>query len=551
MKRRSTTFVHALLGLALAAVSACAGAVRAPAPETAVFDSRVLNERCAVLAALRSNDFEIEAATFTSADRGSRHFAFCEVKVRAMPAAGSRIGIVVRMPVDWNGRLVGLGGGGLAGNVALTYGEDGHGLDALSRLSAGYSTVQTDTGHESPQPWDSQWALLPDGEPNWAGIEDFAYRAVHQANVVARQVIQTFYGSSPTYAYFYGCSTGGRQGLIEAQRFPEDYDGVVSGAPVYDQRVVSTAVRNARVFFAAGITIEQIGTINDAVLQACDQIDGLRDGIVGDPRQCRWDPAALRCEAGQTGASCLTDRQVTAMRSLYQSEQAPNGETAVFALPYGSERTALPKYLMMEGNFPAFAGLDNLRGAQFEDPNFNFDSWNPTRGYPQQSATRYARMLDAVDADISPFIQNGGRLILYHGLYDDAPNWMATLDYYRSMTELTGARLETHGATAGANTFARLFLVPGMGHCEGGPGADSFDLLLALEAWVEHGITPDRIVTRPTLRAGAATDSLSPVPTLSLPAGAERPLCAFPALPRYSSGDPLAASSFACVAPPT
>jgi feruloyl esterase len=512
----------------------CIGSASAatPAPTAA---------RCHALLDLHTGNFEIRSAELKTAALESRSVSFCEVEAVAHPTPASNIGIVVRLPDPWNGKLLGLGGGGMAGNVVLESPNPSAG--SLGNLARGYATAQNDTGHPGASVWDTGWAKRPDGSPNWDGLEDFAYRAVHVMTIRAKEVVQHYYATPAKRAYFMGCSTGGRQALMEAQRFPQDYDGVVSGAPVYDQRVAASMVETSRALAMGGkrLTEGQARLVNMAVLRACDADDGLKDGIVGNPLKCGWDPAELTCRAGQDGDECLTTEQAAGLRRAYSNVKAMDGSTAVFGLPRGSELISVPMFASLTDNLPNAVGMANLRAVQFENPDYDFASWDPARDLDQQRTTPYAFMLDATNPDISRFLQHGGRLILWHGLYDGLPRPSDTIDYFQTMTRVTTVQLAARGATGRATDGARLFLAQGVTHCGGGPGADAFDMVAAIDEWREKGRAPERIeATR--AKASGAEPSASNKTLVGT-----RPLCAFPALPRYRPGtNPSLASSFNC-----
>ena len=516
---------EAIVAVLMLCVSSTFAGTSATDPATA--------SRCRGLLALQSTQFLIRSADSRSATFEGHSFSFCEIDATVSPTPGSHIGIVVRLPERWNGKLLGLGGGGMAGSVTLEARKPLPG--SLDNLAKGYATAQNDTGHPSDSVWDTSWAKSPDGSPNWDGLEDFSYRAVHLMTVWAKKVVQRYYDAPAKQAYFMGCSTGGRQALMEVQRFPQDYDGVVAGAPVYDQRVAASMVVSSRALSAGGtrLTQHQTTLVNDAILRACDADDGLKDGIVGNPLRCKWDPAELACKPGQSDDQCLTSAQVEGLRRAYSDVRAPDGTIAVFGLPRGSELINIPLFASLGDDLPNAVGMSNLKAVQFGDPNYDFASWDPPRDLDQQRTTPYAFMLDAVNPDISRFLLRGGKLILWHGLYDGLPRAPDTIDYYQTMSRVTAAQLESRQSSLAITDAARLFLVQGVGHCSGGPGADTFDMLSALDAWREKGQAPDRIPARQTSGVVVGT----------------RPLCAFPALPRYKPGaDPTVASSFECAA---
>jgi feruloyl esterase len=462
--------------------------------------------------------------------------AYCEVSAILSPASGSHIGVVYRLPDHWNGRLLGLGGGGQAGNVTLEF--------AAEPLRLGYATAQTDAGHPSSNPWNTDWSMLANGEVNWPSVEDFAYRAIHVMTVAGKDVVEHHYGKRADHAYFQGCSTGGRQALMEAQRFPADYDGIISGAPVYDQRVANSLVNSGRAFAdpASKLDTAAIALVNAAVLRACDGLDGLADGIVTDPGRCHWDPAELACRG--TTHDCLTDQQVIAVRRAYDPIHSPDGRTAAFGLPRGAELSAFPLYMKWGGDLPNIVGMTQERAFTFEDPQYNFSNWDVGRDYFRIRTTPFALIYDAANPDLSEFVARGGRLIVWHGLYDQLPRAPATIEYVRRATAVTDALLAAQGSENKAATGIRLFLLPGVSHCTGGPGADSFDGLDAITTWVEKGSPPDHLTA---VRQDKELPMAQAARVKGAPILMSRPMCAYPDLPYYrGKGDPSRAESFIC-----
>jgi feruloyl esterase len=450
---------------------------------------------------------------------------YCEIKTTLRPVRESHIAVVYRLPARWNGGIVGLGGGGQAGNVALEA--------ALPALQRGYATAQTDAGHETSEVWDAAWAMTVDGTPNWDALIDFDFRAVHLMTVSAKALVARYYPEPLKRTLFQGCSTGGRQALIEAQRFPEDYDGIVAGAPVYDERVANSMVQAARSFAepASHLSPELIRSVHDAVIRACDASDGLRDGIVSNPDLCHWDPGELACHAGAAeSASCLSAPQVTALRHFYATQRDAAGRTVVFGVPRGAELTAIPRLQEWGTNLPERVGLQYFRGVQFDDPAFDFAQWDIIRDFSTLRASTYALLQDATNPDLSDFVTHGGRLLLWHGLYDELPRADSTLEYFLNMRAVTRVLLERRQADSTlAAERTRLFLAPGVTHCAGGPGADRINALEVMERW---------LVGRAPQRIEASGQGDHPV---------NRPWCAYPALPRYRGrGDPNAAESFVC-----
>jgi feruloyl esterase len=336
--------------------------------------------------------------------------------------------------------------------------------------------------------------------------------------VLGKQVIAAWYGRPAQRSYFQGCSTGGRQGMMETQRYPDDYDGVIAGAPVYTLLVQTSSVFRSNIFNApgAGFDAEQLKRVNAAVLAACDALDGLVDGVVTDPRRCDWDPAALQCGPGAKPGSCLVPAQVNALRQAYATVRTRSGVVGNYGLTRGSElawnpfvRTGMGEVNVLNGD------LGNLIPLMFRDPAFDISKFDIQQDQEAVHKTAFAHEYEANSANLSRFFSHGGKLILWHGLYDPGPSPMATQDYYQRVL-----------ARKGSNNV-RYYAAPGVNHCGEGPGADRFDMLTALEAWVEKGTAPGTLLAR---NAG----------------GAERPLCAWPKLPAYTGGDPNSAASFAC-----
>jgi feruloyl esterase len=497
-------FVLALPLLALAAAPAKA---QAPA-----------GSACAGLAVGKSfAGAKITSATLVPADPAKKLPAFCEVKGVASPTSGSHIGVVYRLPEAWNGKLLGVGGGGWAGNVTLEGAAEG--------LTKGYAVAGTDGGHPSTDGVDIAWILTPDGKVDPVANDDFGWRAVHVMTVLGKQVLDAYYGKPAAKAYWQGCSTGGRQGLMEVQRFPEDYDGVIAGAPVYDYTVQTSAVLRTQFFHAdpeSNLLPAQASLLNKAVLDACDGLDGLKDGIITDPRACRYDPVALQCKAGQAPPECLTAKQVETVRKAYDGVKTASGRVAAWPLMRGSEIDWIGRSI---GNPRAPLGSNAALGSVgvqviiYDDPRRDLLTMSPDAMLRDIDASPYPAGYEAKDTNIGKFAARGGKLMLYHGIYDPGPSMLSTVKYFEAAKAGLGAR----------GGQVELFLVPGMYHCRGGPGVDQFDSLDALDAWVTSGAAPKLI---------AASNRTS---------GIQRPLCPYPALPAYDGkGDPKALASFAC-----
>ncbi len=461
----------------------------------------------------------VTTAKMTAADESKKLPAFCAVSASVKPVEGSNITVVYRMPDNWNGKVLGLGGGGWAGNIRLDAAAQG--------LSKGFATAQTNGGHDVANVWDTAWAVNPEA------ATDFSYRAIHVMTDVGKQIVAKYYGEPHKRAYFQGCSTGGRQALMEVQRFPKDYDGVIAGAPVYTLTTQTMSVVRNQIFASTDATLSapQLARLNKAALAACDGKDGLVDGIVTDPRTCPFDPGPLQCAQGEKDATCLSASQLRAVRALYAGKKTAAGETVSYGLTRGSEagwaRFISTSAQADRANFltgAAGAGLGGLRAQIFGDPNFDLPAFNPDRDYRTVRDSRFAAEYEAKDPDISPFVNAGGKLLLWHGVDDPGPSMLATVEYYEQMKAVTAAKVKD------LDSSARFFLLPGVYHCRGGPGADDFDAVAALDQWVEQGQAPN---------AMKATRSSEPV--------LSRPVCQYPTLPRYSGkGDPSLAESFHC-----
>ena len=496
-------------GLALAGSAAVVALLSGGALGAAPAQAQPKPDACAALA--KPGLFPqttVASAKLVSADAAKGVPAYCEVVGAISPAPTSKIGVVYRLPDGWNGKMLGLGGGGWAGNVRIE--------SAMEGLKRGYATAQTDGGHESTSPWDTAWASNPES------ITDFAYRAIHLMTSTGKTVVKTYYRHPQSETYYQGCSTGGRQGLMEVQRFPDDYDGVIAGAPVYNLLVQTSAVIRNQTFSApgAGFTADQFKMVNDAVLNACDAKDGVADGVISDPRACSWDPAELQCKAGAASAQCLSEAQVTALRTAYNGVQEIDGRQSAWPLARGGEpgwsrfiQTSTTNQDASNGG-----GFGGLRGPLLGDPNFDMSKFDHSVHVAAARSSPFARAYEASDPAIGAFTRHG-KLLMWHGWSDPGPSPIGTIAYYKNVA----------GTVPNAGSSVRLFMAPGVYHCGGGPGPDQFDLLGALDNWVKTGKPPE------TLLATKANSKIS------------RPLCPYPTTQHYKgSGDPDSAASFEC-----
>jgi feruloyl esterase len=465
-------------------------------------------------------DARIVSATPVAADASKHLPQFCEVHVTISPTPGSKIGAVYRLPENWNGKVLGIGGGGFAGNLRVESAADG--------LARGYAVLENDLGHASASALDPSFAIGADGKPNVDGIIDFGHRATHLATTTAKEIVAARYGRAPEHAYWQGCSTGGRQGLAEVQRYPDDYDGVIAGAPVYTPLTYSNAILRVQAFHAKpenNLLPAHAALIHDAVLAACDARDGIKDGILNDPRTCAWDPGEVACKAGESGERCLTPAQVETVRRVYAGVKTKDGKPAAMPLMRGGESDWVAR---MIGTPEQPNGLNAVLGAPFvsyivkTDPKYDLFTFDPERDMAALDGGIAAAHVHQQNPDIAAFVARGGKLLLWHGFNDPGPSPLSTIAYFAAV----------NGKVPAAKDSLRLFLAPGVLHCGGGAGPDRIDTLTALERWVEHGMAPERVV---------ATKANSPL---------TRPLCAYPKLAKYKGrGDTNDATSFDCAAP--
>jgi len=436
---------------------------------------------------------------------------FCRVTASLTPTSDSDIRIEVWLPASgWNGKLQSVGNGGWAGVI---------GYPALgAALAGGYATAATDTGHVG------NTATFVPGHPE--KLVDYGYRAVHEMTVAAKALVGAFYGSGPRLSYWNGCSTGGRQGLMEALRYPADYDGIIAGAPVNARTQQLTwelwVAQAVHANEASYIPPAKYPAINAAVLEACDARDGAKDGLLEDPTQCRFDPAVMECKEGDA-ATCLTPAQVQAARQIYTPATNPATKEAIFpALQPGSELG----WGALAGPQAVGEAVEFFRHVVFNDPTWDFRSLRFDRATEQ--AAPAARVLDVVDPNLKPFFDRGGKLLLYHGWNDQLVAPLNSVNYYN---RVVGAA----GGPAAAARSVRLFMMPGTNHCAGGVGPNTFDRMAVMERWVERGEVPARIAA--THSTNGAVDRT-------------RPLCAYPQVARYrGTGSLDDEASFVCAAP--
>lgn len=478
----------------------------------------VAQPACANLAALSLPRTTITSAVLAPATASAP--AHCVVQAITRPTKDSEIRLQVWLPVSgWNGKYLQLGNGGWAGQISAAAAND--------PLARGYAVAATDDGHLSSQPGAS-WAV---GHPE--KLIDFGYRAVHETSVQAKAVVRAFFGRDADRSYFNGCSDGGREALMEAQRYPEDFDGIIAGAPASNWSHLFTGfIWNEQALAETPIPAAKLPTIQNAVLAACDAMDGVKDGLLEDPRACRFDPSALQCKAADA-ATCLTDGQVATLRKVYGGAKNPRTGKQIFpGWPAGTEAVpgGWPLWLLqgMHANF----GNAYYGQAVFEQANWDFRTLNFDTDV-ELGDTKAGAVLNATNPDLRSFRANGGKLIQYHGWGDAAISPLSSIEYYESVRGFLGRFPDARHASTDPSDFYRLFLVPGMGHCGGGLGPNVFNVLTALDTWVERGAAPEKIIGS----GKAADDPAKPL---------TRPLCPYPQTAHYRSGDPNDASNFVC-----
>jgi feruloyl esterase len=427
--------------------------------------------------------------------------AFCRVAATLRPTPQSGIGMEVWLPsTGWNGKLQVVGNGGFAGSISYAA--------MATALAGGYAAASTDTGHTGPS--SNTFA-------HEEVLVDFAHRAVHETTVAAKRAIDAFYGEAPRFSYFAGCSTGGRQALVAAQRYPDDFDGIVAGAPAVETSLQAHGqiwISRALSAASGSFSRDDLTLLHNGVLEACDAQDGARDGVLENPLACTFDPNVLVCREGSAPGSCLTPAQVAAARQVYAgASHARTGAPLFPGLERGSELGWSPT--------PVSYAVDVLKYRVFNDP-----EWTPDRldfdAHVAEAVKPSNQILDAADPDLQRFTARGGRLLMYTGWAEPGIPPRRLVSYYE----------EVRSRTPGASDSVRLFMVPGMGHCGGGNGASTFDMVAALDRWVTSG-TPPASIPASRVRNGEVDRT--------------RPLCPYPSFAVYSGTGSLDdAANFRC-----
>jgi hypothetical protein len=420
----------------------------------------------------------------------SRLPAFCRVGGTIRPTPDSDIRFEVWMPAaNWNGKFVGVGNGVWAGSI--TY------ASMIDPLSMGYATAATDDGHQG-NPLDGSFA-----KDHPEKLVDFGHRAPHEMTVAAKAAINAFYGKKENRSLFVSCSTGGRQGLMEAYRYPTDYDGISSMAPA--NPMVGLMVSSLWTGYAAlkddasRVPPPKFGIVHKAAVEACDAGDGVKDGIISAPQRCRFDPSVLQCK-GAEAADCLTTAQVAAVRAIYQGPRNPRTSKPIYpGFEPGSE-AMFPLQTM--GPQPFGVAFTYFRDLVFKDPKWDFRSFDYDKDVTR-AVQAGGDALDVAPKGLDKYFAGGRKLLLSHGWADGLIPPMSTVNFYNELTAQLGAKKAAD---------ARLFMIPGMGHCAGGDGPFLFDAISTIDKWVETGRAPERIVVSNPPNAPARTRPLCPFP---------------------------------------
>ncbi|HET7220283.1 MAG TPA: tannase/feruloyl esterase family alpha/beta hydrolase [Vicinamibacterales bacterium] len=451
---------------------------------------------------------------------------FCRVAGVIAATGESRILFETWLPLTgWNGKFSGVGNGGWAGVVSFT---------ALAeQLRRGYATASTNTGHEAAAGLDMARFAFDKPEQ----LVDFAHRAHHETARTAKSIVETFYAKPPERSYFIGCSSGGYEGLMEAQRFPTDYDGIVAGMPANNwTRLMAGDFDATLATFKDGVNnlpATALSVLHRAALAACDARDGVVDSVLDDPRRCAFDPGQLACTAGQAPDTCLSPPQIDAARRIYGGLKDPKTGVQLYpGLVPGSE----PFWPNRDPSNPFPIPIAHYKWLVFADPAWDwksFDFRDPADYDAHQKAeAKLAPLMNATSPDLSAFRERGGKLLHYHGWNDQLITPLNSIDYYESVLAFFGKGQDPAAALKDVQTFYRLFMAPGMAHCGGGTGPNQFDMQTVLERWVESGVAPDRIV---------AAHSINGVVDRA------RPLCPFPQVAAYKgTGDTNDAANFEC-----
>jgi feruloyl esterase len=420
---------------------------------------------------------------------------------------------------NWNGRFLGTGGGGFLGGNAAGVNQP---------VAQGYAAGATDTGHDGGS---GSFGLGADGRLNWQSIRDNGHVGIHEMTVTGKALTEAMYGVAPRYSYFNGCSTGGRQGLMEAQRYPQDYNGIVAGAPAINwTKLMMQSLWGSVLMNAASNPVPQckLAAVTAAAVAACDAIDGVKDGVIENPKSCTFDPKVLiGTSAGQCGAFTQADTDL--IRKLWQGPTREDGSFLWYGMPWGADMTPLAATRGTPPQPQAFTfSVDWLKYFLTQNPQFDWTTITPA-AYQRlwdQSVEEFGLVIGTDNPDLTEFRNRGGKAIVWHGLADQLITAEGTMDYYKRVQLAMGGPEKT-------SEFIRLFLAPGVGHCGGGAGPAPTGQLEALLAWVEDGKAPATLTATRRDQSGTVTRT--------------RPLCQYPLVAKYKgTGSTDDAANFVC-----
>jgi feruloyl esterase len=431
------------------------------------------------------------------------------VQVTATPTSDSDIKIEVWLPAQgWNGKFQAVGNGGWAGTISYTA--------LAAAVAGGYASASTDTGHSTPG---GDFAI-----GHHEKLVDYAHRAVHEMTVQSKAIVNAFYGSAPKISFWNGCSTGGRQGIAEASMYPADFDAIVAGASPHPSSRLH-AIRLAVSFVVnrsadSAIPPAKFPLLHGAMLDACDTLDGVKDGVIENPTRCRFDPTALVCKNGD-GPSCLTAPQAETARLLYADVKHPVTGRVLYPplLQPGSELS----WGTLAGQTPFQNAVDGFKVLVAKDPNWDWRTFKPAVDIDRME--ELGSVIDTARPNLKPFFDRGGKLLMYHGWADRQVPAMSSVNYYNQVLDATGRNV--------AGKSIQLYMIPGMDHCQGGPGTDTFDKMASIEEWAAKGTAPNAIAA-----SHASSGHVDRT----------RPLCPYPQVARYKgTGSTDSAENFSCV----
>lgn len=492
---------------------------------TRVYEPR---RSCASLASLDYSNTTISSATEVAATTSTPAYCDVQASVTNPPAYTDTVNIGVFLPVqDWNGAFEGTGGGGFDGGDPTT-------PDA-SALQDGYVTAGTDAGHTGST---GNFALNADGTLNWQEIDDFGYLGIHEMTVLAKAVTAAYYNKAPAYSFFNGCSTGGRQGLIEAQRYPQDYNGIAAGSPAIN----SNLLRASQIWGFLQMDIAndvlpqcKLDAFNSAAVAACgEKLDGVADGIISDWQHCDFDPRTLIGTVTPCGTITATDAEVVSR--IWQGPVDADGHRLWYGLMPGASFTGLDDTVTTGSTTTAAPFSIVTAWYQYwltQNPNYNWQTmtYQQFLNFYQQSASEFSGLdvTSESSPDLSAFKKDGGKIIMWIGTYDQLVYPLGDLNYFKRVEATFGG---AGGGAAQTAQFLRFFMAPGVEHCGGGPGATPVNAFQAVVNWVEDGHAPAQL-------EGEATNAAGQVDMT-------RPVCMYPLVARYNGGNPDVARSFSC-----